>query len=967
MKNKLIIALILIISIFTNFNLIAQKQLFTQYNLNFEIGNVGENAPGWSMTNVVKKFGYETKLTSLNKSEGQKSLNIYHNGKKYFEDMYGSVFQGLDAVPFRNRKVTFSADVYFENSDDTTKVFLWIHEHFIDGSKGQFVISEMDSSKDSKWKRMSVDLEADPFVDYINYGFYLNGKGNLFVDNAKLELISPFKTPNMNEIDLAQNDFEKLYNFANIFSKIGFFHPKQSMYEADKFSMIHKGVNLALGLEKSNLEKSSDLIGNKLSFVEMMNEFFGKMDKNITIYNPKLSPKPNIDLNNGVNLLTKVNGESYSLLNYGAYNNKKSPTARSERNNIFGTQRTKEGSLLQVIDLNKLKLKNKLTQVTIEAKSRLVKYSQGANAQIWARVDVENQKESMYTTMNDKPMTDSIWTGINITMNVPKDAKALRVGLVLVGDGEVYFDDVKITGIDATSKKVNIPIENANFQDGMAIEAPKNWEVAKAVIQAGYNFEILDDKVARSKVLKISSDKSTFIEMPKLNQFVNCNINDSLSVYLPINIEEEYKDVKFEYPFEMIETNDNDAISRIASIIYLTSIINEFTNAKIDYRTFYDAITKAGNTNSGKQSFEKILSELLAKIKDSGARVWNPEITQKYSYPFTLKYNNGNVYISQIADSNTVKFNLENGNKIDNYESLLNKLKVGYKLNSINGENIKNIIDREKKYIPNNNEEFLYTRLLADLRSSDSVEIDNLEFSDFEGNSILIQVPKAFPINKINQERPEPLFELSKGIVYCDMTRTSDEMFKYYLNDFKELKAMIFDLRGLSIMSEYFLGFFTDKEIPSYTMELPIYTTPKDADINISNRIKYVQSIKSLKDQLGAKLYFITDEYTIGYSELIAQTVKDNKLGTLIGSKTAGGNSEIATLRLPCNYLLSLPTLNVYNGKNINITSKPVEPDVLIKHDFKNNIEYNRNNSEISQDYYINYTNNYIIETLKLK
>lgn len=967
-KNLVLLSILtLTLTFVLSFNSYAQKQLLTKYNLDFEIGNVGETPAGWSMTNTVKKFGYEYALTDINKSQGLKSLNITHNGKKYFEDMYGSVYQGLDAVPFRGRKLVFSADVYFENSDDTTKVFLWMHEHFVDGSKGQFVISNMDSSKSPQWKRMQVELQVDNFVDYINYGFYLNGKGNMFVDNAKLEMISPFKTPNLSSIKLTQKQISNLYEFSNIFAKIGFFHPKQNIYESDKFSLIYNNINNII--EKTDGEQqNSKLDFDYNSKIEFYNNFFKKLDENITFYNPITLPKPNINKNQGINLLKKVYGEAYSLVNYGAYHNKISATAKTERNNIFGTQRSKEGVLIQVIDFAKLKLKSSLTQITVEAKSKMIKYSQGANAQIWARIDIDGQKESIYTTMKENPFTDSIWTGIKITMNVPNKAKALRVGLVLLGDGEAYFDDIKVTGVDATSKQIDLTVKNNGFQNGLENESPKDWEFTNVVRQAGYNVAVVDDAEARSKVLKIYSDKETFIQTPVLNQFVNCNISDSLSVYFPINVEEEYKDEKFVYPFELVETNDKDVISRIAAIIYTTSIINEFANAKnsnykIDYQTFQNAVVEATKDIKNNE-FEEILSYLASKIKDSGARVWNPEHTEKYSYPFLLKYNNGNVYVSYVGNINNLVKEIDtNSIKLKINTDELSKIKVGYRLQSINGKNLRMIFEELKNTIPNNNEEFLYTKMLAHIRASENVEVDKLEFLNENGESLKISVPKCFMVNKITQPRLEPIYELNPNLVYVDMTRISDEVFKYYLKDFKDTKYILFDLRGLSVMSEYFLGFFANKDIQSYNMELPIYSSPKDSDIEIQNSMKFKQVIKSLPEKLNSKLYFLIDEYTIGYSELIAQTIKNNNLGKLIGAKTAGGNSEIATLRLPCNYLFALPTLTVFNPKGENITSIPVSPDVEVKYDFKNNLEYDRNSE--TMDYLIKYAKDYINATNK--
>lgn len=962
---------------------IQAQQLFTKYNLDFEIGNIGRPAPGWTMTKTVQKLGYTFELTQENKTQGKKALKLTHDGKQFYEDMYGSVQQSLDAVPFRGRKIVFSADVYLENIDDTSKVFLWIHEHYSDGSKGQFVVSAKDSLKESGWQRLQVELNVANLVDFINYGFYLDGKGILYADNASLEVISPFEKPQLPSIILSEQQIDLLYDYTKIFGNIAFFDPLESTFESDKFSMLYDGTKKILDFVNKHSTTNSNVTNiTEKDIVDFYKNLLTPIDSNIYVFNPLKESAPKIDKNKGRDLLSLVSGRAYSNLSYGAYNNKYSVAAHTIAENIFSSQRGREGSILQVIDFAKLKLKKPLNQITIEAKAKLKKYQQGTNAQIWTRIDVEGQKESLSSTMKDKPFTDSIWTGIKITIKTPAKANALRIGLVLEGDGEVLFDDIKVSGLDQTQKTIIFPIKNADFEQKTTNNLPLDWDITQNVLKAGYQFEVVTDPIAHSSVLKISTNKDELVITPSLNQFITSNINDSLSIYFPINIEEnEISNIKYDYPFPIVEINDKDVLSRLVNLMYTTALFNQFSQTKISKNSFSEYAQKVCNQMETKDEFEKILSSFITQIKDSGIRVWNPDNVQKYAYPFLLKYSNGNVYISFIPSKNRIKEAMidftsaeattlsPNNDKTKHISAadlltktfdinIIDKLKVGYQVKSINGVDISDIISSEKSYTSGVSENFIYSKILANLRTtSNFVVIDNIEFIDFEGNIINLNIPKAFLINLIYEERPAPVVELTPDILYVDMTRVSDEMFKYYLSSIQEFKYILFDLRGLSLMSEYFLGYFTGSDLHSYTMEQQIFTTPLESSTQILNKKVYKQNIPSLKDKIKAVPYFLTNETTIGYSELIANTIKKNHLGTIIGDETAGGNAETATLRLPCDYLISFPTFSVFDESGYNITAKPILPDIKINYDFKNNID---DNGEIDNDYFIKYAVDYI-------
>lgn len=63
----------------------------------------------------------------------------------------------------------------------------------------------------------------------------------------------------------------------------------------------------------------------------------------------------------------------------------------------------------------------------------------GARVHLWGRVGAS------YDGMHDRPITTSGWTSYDLDLDVSPTASTLSFGLVLVGDGAAWIDDVRIT------------------------------------------------------------------------------------------------------------------------------------------------------------------------------------------------------------------------------------------------------------------------------------------------------------------------------------------------------------------------------------------------------------------------------------------------------------------------------------------------------------------------------------------
>ncbi len=75
----------------------------------------------------------------------------------------------------------------------------------------------------------------------------------------------------------------------------------------------------------------------------------------------------------------------------------------------------------------------------------------------------------------------------------------------------------------------------------------------------------------------------------------------------------------------------------------------------------------------------------------------------------------------------------------------------------------------------------------------------------------------------------------------------------------------------------------------------------------------------------------LINEHTHSPAEMVASFAKENRLATLVGTRTAGEALGGANFKLPSGYALRMPVAGWYTWKGECIEGKGVEPDVTIE------------------------------------
>ena len=79
------------------------------------------------------------------------------------------------------------------------------------------------------------------------------------------------------------------------------------------------------------------------------------------------------------------------------------------------------------------------------------------------------------------------------------------------------------------------------------------------------------------------------------------------------------------------------------------------------------------------------------------------------------------------------------------------------------------------------------------------------------------------------------------------------------------------------------------------------------------------------------RIVILINEYARSGAEMVASFAKENRLATLVGSKTAGEVLGAANFTLTAGYILRMPVTGWYTWQGECIEGKGVEPDVAVE------------------------------------
>jgi hypothetical protein len=199
-----------------------------------------------------------------------------------------------------------------------------------------------------------------------------------------------------------------------------------------------------------------------------------------------------------------------------------------------------------------------------------------------------------------------------------------------------------------------------------------------------------------------------------------------------------------------------------------------------------------------------------------------------------------------------------------------------------------------------------------------------------DGQARTIEIPRIpFSWDAVPEmPRPDPVAELESGLLYVDLTRTTDDMLIAAADRLVEAKGIVFDLRGGPAGSPMILSHLTDKVVLSARFEKQVYEFPDQVNPQYADS---AWRIVPQSPQLTRNIVFLTNADAASYPESILGTVKGNGLGTIVGSPTAGANGNVSMVDVPGGYRLYFTGMKVINRDGSVHHNIGVLPDVAVE------------------------------------
>ena len=170
---------------------------------------------------------------------------------------------------------------------------------------------------------------------------------------------------------------------------------------------------------------------------------------------------------------------------------------------------------------------------------------------------------------------------------------------------------------------------------------------------------------------------------------------------------------------------------------------------------------------------------------------------------------------------------------------------------------------------------------------------------------------------------------INDSIIYIDLTMHDDKVIDNAFDSLSKYNKWILDLRGEVQTSELFLSLIYDNFFSSSQICTPYFTMPekKLMSYHKESSIFYPAETKRLKGDF----IFLIDWRTFGSGESFASTVKEYKIGKLIGDKTQGSLLSGVPIRLNSDFNVSLGTVYGYSPSGKSFLNSPISPDIAIE------------------------------------
>lgn len=886
-----------------NLLVLRSQPLLHPYNLDFEDAFPGYMPYGWVVPGYAQSLNYIGEASKDNPASGKFCLML-SNFSKLEEGAYGSVMQSIDIKPYRGRRFLFSAVVRTDFEDIKSSAHLWAKVIRENKQEGFFDWMQDNPIRTKEWSYFEIGGFVDEDASEMNFGLLLVGNGKAWIDKASITFFMK-ELPNYDSaFDISKKSLENLVALFKLYGFVRYFYPNDECSAIDWEKFLLKAIPF---IEKSN--SNDELLLN-------LKKLFSPIAPALIIYP---SQKHKDYKNYKFNSENSIPNIALCYRHDGFPVQGNNPYISSQIVNIYAPQNRAEGAVVQII--NAEKYRGKKLKFICMAKSDL--YNSASQGQLWLRFDMQGEKTIKVYTNDANPIVENQWKEYSIEADIPENASFIRLGLILLGDGTVWFDNAKVFIEEKNKKLEEIEIKNPGFEQGNTGELVFGWKLASASEKAYYKAEITDDiSFMGKKSLKLSSDIENIISLPKEGESFCAKINNDLEFIMPLTLQVDTNGtlprpvllddfIPSTKPDDFI-LSPEDRTSRLTIVAIFWNLIKHFAynlSNNIDLDSVLEQAIIKASKDENSEEFYITLKNISNCSNDNQAKVWYGKKDVLYRFPFLWELNNNKIIISKV------------------YDSLIG-VDIGDEVLEINN---KNLLDSLNILLYKDKEVNQYTKIakiLEEIRSGDFRSTAIFKFKKKDGNTVVKELERNITQNELIYKDIPSLFEIKNNIFYVDLTKFDDRQFKDAIKQLVSAKGIIFDLRGFSSISDHFLGFFIRKPLESIRTLIPVYTKP-NRELISSKIVKTLITPKVLPS--NPEVIFLMNEYSSGNSEALLNIIREYNIAEIIGRESSGSGGESLQFRLGADFYAAMTTVFPLDKQNKILLNRTIKPTIKIE------------------------------------
>jgi hypothetical protein len=522
-------------------------------------------------------------------------------------------------------------------------------------------------------------------------------------------------------------------------------------------------------------------------------------------------------------------------------------------------------------------------------------------AALWLRVDRANQVMGFFDNMGNRPVRDPEWRSYSVEGTVADDAENVAFGVMAIGAVTADFDAVELTVKGSTGEWTPVPIQDAGFEaagddkTGWFRTGTRNAAISRPTAgapQGGQYARVAPPPPG-------SADVELFPEgAPTAGAHVDLDLGSGLRARVPLALTDAQARPDPARQGELAallaalsavsgpsETSDVD--QRLADVVVAWNVFRHFypywTEAGVDWDSRLKPQLEAARAAGSRTAQRDALKGLVADVRDGHGFVADAlDKAERGELPVALAVIEGRL----VVTSSAVPSEAPVGAAVVTFDGVPAADRLGRAMSLASGT-------------------AQWRQVAATWPLTTGVKGATVRLGLDSGREVTLTYGAPPPPPK----RPGPVAEVEPGVWYADLTRAKMVEISPKLEALASARGVVFDVRGYpldagaGILPHLLAAPETDRWMHVAKIVGPFYETAGWLDIG--------WDVKPAAPRIEGKVVFLTDGGAISYAESVMGYVADRKLGTIVGSTTAGTNGNIASFPTPGGFNVGFTGMRV--------------------------------------------------------